>query len=89
MTPQRFIDSDNSRINKTFINLMIRNSSKAAALLIAEDLIELFEKNVITNCVSNKPRREEPIYIGEEKTTNGLVYLFGIDLMVRTVSNNL
>ena len=89
ISPQRFIDGDNRRINQTFINIMIRDSSKSAALLIAEDLIKLFEKNTITNCVSNKPRREEPIYIGEEKTINGLIYLFGIDLMIRTVSNNL
>ena len=86
--PDRFIDGDISRINYTFINILVRNDDMVAGLSKAEEILSLFEKNVITNCVSNKPRRDEVIYVGNESTISGIIHYFGIDLLVRQVKSN-
>lgn len=87
-TPDRFIDGDNSRINYTFINILVRNDDLGIGLDNAEAILSLFEKNTVSGMVSNKPRRDEVIFVGEEKTTTGTLYYFGIDLLVRNVKSN-
>ena len=87
-SPDRFIDGDNNRINYTFINILVRNDDMATGLSKAEEILSLFEKNTITNFISNKPRRDEVIYVGPESTTNGLIHYFGIDILVKNVSSN-
>lgn len=84
----RFIDGDNCRINETYINIVIRNSDLKTAKDLGEELISLFEKNTIESCISNKPIKNDPIYIGKEETTTGNFYLFGIDLIVKYSSSN-
>jgi hypothetical protein len=86
--PDRFIDGDVSRINYTFINILVRNDDMATGLSKAEEIRDLFEKNIVTNCVSNKPRRDEVIYVGPENTINGLIHYFGIDVLVKHVKSN-
>ena len=86
--PERFIDGDVSRINKTFINILVRNDDMITGLAKAEEILSLFEKNTVTNCISNKPRRDEVIYVGNESTTMGIIHYFGIDLLVQQVKSN-
>ena len=86
--PERFIDGDVSRINKTFINILVRNDDMANGLSKAEEILSLFEKNTVTNCISNKPRRDEVIYVGNESTTTGLIHYFGIDVLIQQIKSN-
>jgi hypothetical protein len=89
LDPDRFLDQTTNRVVHTFVNILVRNSSMKDGLEIAEDLIELFEKNICSYFIDNKPRRDEVIYVGKEETTHGTFYLFGIDLRVISVKNNL
>ena len=87
-TPDRFIDCDNSRINYTFINILVRNDDMGTGLDNAESILSLFEKNTISGFISNKPRRDEVIFVGPEKTSLGTIYYFGIDILVKSVKSN-
>lgn len=89
MNPDRFLDGNNNRISYTFINILIRSMDMETALHESEELIDLFEKNIVTGCIRNKPRRDEPIFVGQESTENGLVNYFGLDLIVLEVKHNL
>lgn len=86
--PERFIDSDKNRINETFINILVRNNDIEDGLILAEQIIDLFEKNTVNGMISNKPRRDEAILSFEEETTNGHLYYFCIDLNVKYVKSN-
>ncbi len=85
----KLLDQTTNRLVTTFVNILIRAFELEDALETAKDLINMFEKNTSSYFVSNEPRRDEPIYVGKDSTPNGNIYLFGIDLRVISVQNNL
>lgn len=88
LAPDRFIDGDRNRIVYPFINILVRDEDTATALSNAESIIELFEKNTISEYISNKPRRDEPRFIMEEKTSKGSLFYFGLDINIQQVKTN-
>lgn len=89
LNPERFIDGDVSRICETFINILVRNNDFETGLSLTEDLLKLFEDNLINGLTKNKPKHDEPKFVYEEDTTTGKIYYFGIDLNAQYVKTNI